>query len=67
MSRYLKSSEKNAGKAPDDLVFIGKQKIENAFVRVMDFDSENLEEVEAGTPEDCFRFINTETVTWISV
>jgi magnesium transporter len=67
MARFLKSSESIAGKAPDDLVFVGNQKLENSIIRVIDYNSERIEEIEAGTSEECRRFINTDTITWISV
>lgn len=67
MARFLKSTEGKVGKSPDDLVFVGKQRIDKPLIRIMDFDKENLKEIETDNPEDCRAFLQSETVTWISV
>jgi magnesium transporter len=67
MARFLKSRDAVAGKAHDELIFVGTQKVDKPVIQIMDFDAENLEEVEGATVADCTRFLNTESVTWISV
>jgi magnesium transporter len=67
MARFLKSSEKAAGLSPWSPVFIGNQKIEKSIIRIFDYDKSTLEELDVQIPEDVGRFLETETVTWISI
>ncbi len=67
MARFLKNTENKVGKSPDDLVFVGQQKLDNPHIHIMDFDSVSLREIETDTPEDCREFLASKTVTWISV
>lgn len=67
MARFLKNSEKAAGLSPWSPVFMGTQKIDKSIIRILDYDKNTLEELDVQSPEDIKRFIETDTVTWISV
>jgi len=44
VGRFIKKHKKEIGISPDELWFRGEQKIENALLRIIDFDTTNLEE-----------------------
>ena len=67
MARFIKSRKESAGNVPGSPVFIGKQKVEQCIVRVMDFDTLHLDEMVIDTIEDCRPYVDTTAVTWISV
>lgn len=67
MARFLKSSEKTAGLSPWSPVFVGNQKIDKSIIRIFDYDQNSLEELDVENPEDVARFLETDTVTWISI
>lgn len=67
MARFLKNSEKSIGLSPWSPVFIGNQKIEELIIRIFDYDRNTLEEQDVQDPGDVGRFLETDTVTWISI
>lgn len=67
MARFLKSIEQTAGLSPWSPVFVGNQKIDKSIIRIFDYDQNSLEELNVQTPEELARFLETDTVTWISV
>ena len=67
MARFLRSSEETAGLSPLSPVFVGNQKIDKSIIRIFDYDQNSLEELNVQNPEDVARFLETDTVTWISV
>ncbi len=67
MARFLKSSEAIAGRAPGDLVFIGSRKVENVYLRVMNYSSDHLEEFETHILGSETELSNDGSITWISI
>jgi len=67
MARFLKSNEESLGNVPGAPVFIGSQKIEKPMIRVMDYNSDYIDEKEFSNPKECSKYIRKDTVTWISV
>lgn len=65
MSNYIKKHE--IGLAPDDLVFRGKQKVNQVTLRIIDFDANNLIEDAAETIREVIKFEEKNTVTWLNV
>jgi magnesium transporter len=61
-----KRSEKR-GLPPGTLVHVGEKKIEEARIKIIDYDEAQLEEKEAKTVEECFPFKDKPTVTWINI
>jgi magnesium transporter len=55
------------GREPGSLVHVGERKVKTARVTIIDYDGEKFLEKEAGTPEECFEFRDTATVTWINI
>lgn len=67
MARFLKNSSESSGNVPGAPVFIGTQKVDKAVIRVIDFNSDLYEELNLDDVEDLQRFVESETVSWISV
>lgn len=67
MARFIRSRKQSVGEVPGTPVFIGTQKVEHCVIKVMNFDSKQLDEIEIQDIEGCRPFIHSETVTWISV
>jgi len=56
-----------SGLDPGALVHVGKRKVEKVRISVIDYDVRNVFEKEVETIEECYRFRETSTVTWINV
>lgn len=67
MARFLKNYAESAGSVPGSPVFIGTQKIDQAVIRVIDFNSEFIEELKIDDFNDLHRFLESDTVSWISI
>ncbi len=67
MARFLKNKEASLGKSPDDLVFIGNQKVEETTIRVIDYDQENLNEQYLKDIKEGIPYKETATVTWLNI
>lgn len=67
MTRFVKKNKQEIGLSPDELVFRGKQKIDQVLLRLIDFDSKNLEETTLQGINGITKYQDTETVTWINV
>jgi magnesium transporter len=62
-----KKGPRNTGLPPGTLVYIGEKKTEKTHISIMDYDKDSLQEVTAKTPEECYPFKETPTVTWINI
>ena len=67
MVRQISRKKKKIGLAPGTLVHIGKKKLENIRIRVIDYNESELKEHEFDTIEACFPFKDTSTVSWINI
>lgn len=67
MARFLKNKDAAIGKAPGELIFIGEQKVQEATIRVIDYDRNNLSEQELKDIKDDIPYKETETVTWLNI
>ncbi|MBU1172780.1 MAG: magnesium/cobalt transporter CorA [Proteobacteria bacterium] len=67
MARFLKNRDANKGLSPGSLVFIGKQKVENHRIRLIDYDAESLREEELQTLDDAGQFYTSDTNSWINI
>jgi magnesium transporter len=63
----LKHRSKKEGLPPGTPVYIGKKRIDEPRITIIDYDEEHFQEKEAIIVEECFPFKETETVTWINV
>ncbi len=67
MSRLVKKSSKKKGLPPGSLVYIGDEKTHKTRISVIDYDSNDFSEVGIEKIEDCFKFKEKPTVTWINI
>jgi magnesium transporter len=67
MTRFIKKDKKEIGRSPDELIFRGNQKIEQVLLRIIDFDSNNLNEDFIATVNEVSKYDNENTVTWLNV
>jgi magnesium transporter len=56
-----------SGLSPGTLVHVGEKRVDKVKITVIDYDAENFYEKEVGSVEECFRFRETSTVTWINI
>ena len=67
MPRLIKERSKKAGMPPGSLVHIGEKKNEGIRITVCEYDDQHFQEKELETLEECFRFREEPTVTWVHV
>ncbi|NQW35800.1 MAG: magnesium/cobalt transporter CorA [Flavobacteriales bacterium] len=67
MARFIKKHKHEIGLSPYDLTFRGDKKIENVLLRIIDFDSLNLNEEIIKNVSDINKFKNSDTVTWLNI
>jgi magnesium transporter len=67
MADQVSKRSKKTGLPPGSLVHVGERKVEKTRITVIDYDGDNVIEKEVETAEECFRFRETSTVTWINV
>ena len=63
----LRKRARKAGMSPGTVFFTGERRTEHTRVTVTDFDVANLHEVEVKHADDCVRFKESESVSWIAV
>lgn len=67
MARFLKNKQASLGRAPGELVFIGKQKVAETSIRVIDYDQGQLSEQDLKDINDGARYKETDSVTWLNI
>ncbi len=58
---------RKAGLPPGSIVFVGRQRVENVKISIMDFNEHDLHEEDNVAPEACRQFLDKDSVTWINV
>ncbi len=67
MARFIKDRIASKGQIPGSLILIGKQKMEHAVVKLMEYDTENLVEKEIDSIEDVASCKESDSVSWINI
>jgi magnesium transporter len=67
MARFLKKSKKEIGMSPDKFLFRGEKKATEITLRVIDFDSNNLNEETIKSISDSVKYQAKDTVTWLNI
>ncbi len=67
MADQISKRSKKTGLPPGTLIHVGERKVEKTRITVIDYDGDNVFEKEVEKVEECFRFRETSTVTWINV
>jgi len=58
---------KKAGSIPGSMIHLGEKKTEKLKITIIDYDKENFEEKEVSNIEECFKFKEKPSVTWINI
>ena len=67
MARFIKKQQKEIGASPDDFIFIGEKKIENAILRIIDYDKNSITEIPINSVEEAFAYQDKKTTTWFNI
>jgi magnesium transporter len=57
----------DTGLPPGTLVHIGEKTTEKTKISIIDYDKDSFKELTVETPEECYHFKDTPTVTWIDI
>jgi magnesium transporter len=57
----------DTGLSPGTLVHVGERKVEKVRITVIDYDADKFYEKVVDSVEECYRFRDTSTVTWINI
>jgi magnesium transporter len=67
MARFLNDRKKVKGKSPGSLIHLGTRKIEKTRLRLIDYDEENLQELELEKIEEVLPYLSKKSVSWINI
>ncbi len=67
MQRFIIGKAKKSGLPPGSLVHIGKKSAEKINITLIDYDKKKYVEKSIEDIEDCFKFKNTRTNSWINI
>jgi len=67
MTRFTKKNKEHIGLSPYALVFRGQKKTETTQLRVMDFDIDNVREVQVKTAKELDALRKSKTLSWLNV
>ena len=67
MARFLKSSDKTAGKPPGSLIFVGMQKTDEPRLRIIDFDADTLRDEFIRDADVLAPCLSSPTTSWLNV
>ncbi len=67
MSRLVKKRKEDIGLSPDDMSFRGEQKMDKVFLRMVDYDSETLQEKVIDKVDTVLKRQKYPTVTWFNI
>lgn len=67
MARYTKKNKEHIGLSPYALVFRGQKKTDKLLLRVMDFDLEEVRELELDSTKELSTFKKSKTLSWLNI
>jgi len=67
MSRYIEKKKEDIGLSPYALVFRGKKKTDKIVLRAMDFNLEDVSELEVSTADDLVALKKSKKLSWLNV
>lgn len=67
MARFLKSRKATQGKIPGEMVFVGRKKMEQVSIRIIQYNEERLEEMVVASLEEAHGKLQEEMYTWIDI
>jgi len=67
MARFVKKKKQEIGVSPDEFLFRGKQKTDEITLRIIDYDSNNLEESAISKVQEALELQEKKSITWLNV
>lgn len=67
MSRYIKKKKEDIGLSPYALVFRGQKKTDKILLRAMDFDLENVSELEITSTDSLLALKKSKKLSWLNI
>ena len=67
LPKIVKKRQKKVGLPPGTPIFVGRKKIEEIKITVLDYDEMKCEEKEVKTVEECLPFKARPTITWVNI
>lgn len=67
MSKFINKPKHEIGISPDALLFLGKKKIDEVLLRVIDFDTNDMEEKSISHVKDVLNYQDKDSVTWFNI
>jgi len=67
MARFVKDQVSSRGKSPGSLIFVGKRKVEDATIRVIDYLPDHLTESTPQSLAEVIGYNHTDSVSWIDI
>lgn len=67
MPKLIKKMSKTKGLKPGEIVFVGEKKIDKTRIRIIDYNESELNEHEFTSVDECLKFKDTSTITWINI
>ena len=67
MVKLFRKTSKKPGLSPGTLVHIGEKKVEEVKISMIDYDETRIQERDVASIEECLRFKEKPTVTWVNV
>ena len=67
MARFFKNRSAAQGRTPGEVVFIGRQKVEQSSIRIIQFNEHMIEEHQVATLAEAGNLLSNDAVTWVDV
>ncbi|MFH2143211.1 MAG: magnesium/cobalt transporter CorA [Bacteroidota bacterium] len=67
MARFIKTKKEEIGLSPDAFHLRGKKKTDSVLLRLIDFDPDNLNELELKSISEALKYNNSKTTSWLNV
>ena len=67
MSKSIKKVSKKAGLPPGTLIHVGSKKTDKIRISVIDYNKNDLQEMECETIEECYPYKESTNVSWINI
>lgn len=67
MARFIKVKKEAIGLSPDAILFRGERKSDSVKIRLIDFDSDTLNEIEPNSISDTFIYDKSNTISWLNI
>lgn len=65
--KILRRRAKKVGLPPGSIIYTGNIPEQEIEISIMDYDSNELKEIKHATLEDCLKYLNTPSTTWIEI